>query len=212
MQVCGALSSGPGRNTNMKPPLRASSHWTSRTLVTRASTTRPRTSKRIVSPTSICEPLVDALLDRHLGSGASPASAGCPVQNAPSITFSFGLEVVAIGDHVLAAERAAAADVLERVEVDRRGRGRRSRARAAPESARRLRRRLRASRNAAHGVDLILLDVDQEHVRRRRAAARARTAAAGCDCSERTPRTKKLPRPTASRMTRVWLPGPREAR
>ena len=35
--VCGARSSGPGRNTNMKPPFRASSHLTSRTLVTRAS-------------------------------------------------------------------------------------------------------------------------------------------------------------------------------
>ena len=30
-------------------------------------------------------------------------------------------------------------------------------------------------------------------------------------CSARTPSTKKLPRPTASRITRVWLPGRREA-
>ena len=37
----------PGRNTNMKPPVRASSHLTSRTLVTRAWIARPRTSKRI---------------------------------------------------------------------------------------------------------------------------------------------------------------------
>ena len=50
-------------------------------------------------------------------SGASAASGPCPAQNLPSDDPFVRLELVAIGDHVLAGERAAAADVLIAVEV-----------------------------------------------------------------------------------------------
>ena len=83
MKVCGAWSSGPGRNTNMKPPLRESSHSTSRMLVTRASTTRPRTSKRIWSPTLILKRSWMLSSIETSSSVASAGSAGCPVQNVP---------------------------------------------------------------------------------------------------------------------------------
>ena len=83
MKVCGALSSAPGRNTNMNPPLRESRQSTSRMLVTRALMTRPRMSNRIVSPTLI------ANRSRMPFSTDTSGSADGPFQNSPSIMRSF---------------------------------------------------------------------------------------------------------------------------
>ena len=209
IHVCGAWSSGPGRNTNMKPPLRASSHCTSRTLDTRASTIRPTDVEAHRVADVDLEALVDALLDRHFG-GASRSprgSASSDRQNAPSIDLLVRLEVIAIGDRELARERALAADVLEGLEVGvapaHAGHARahdRDQPRRAGAGA------LRASRNARTAVHLRRQDLDQEHV----GAARPSSSENCCSrlaCSERTPITKKLPMPTASRITRVWLPG-----
>jgi hypothetical protein len=81
--ICGAVSRTPGRNTNMNPPLRASRQSTARILVTRAVTTRPRMSNRIVSPTAIAE------RSRMPSSIDTSASVEGPVQNSPSTIRSF---------------------------------------------------------------------------------------------------------------------------
>ena len=82
--VCGACSNGPGRNTNMKPPLRDSRHSTFRTLDTRALNVRPSTSNFIVSPT--------LMANRSWMPFSIETSGSCdgPVQNLPSVTRSFG--------------------------------------------------------------------------------------------------------------------------
>ena len=48
------------------------------------------------------EALVDALLDRDLELGASAGSGGCPSRTRPSSKRLVRLEVIAVGDHVLA--------------------------------------------------------------------------------------------------------------
>ena len=80
-----------------------------------------------------------------------------PAVHDPLVRF----QAIAIGDHVLAAERAAAADVLIGVEIDV------AAAHAGDPRAqhRDQRRHLRAAvEERAKRIDLILLDVDQEHV------------------------------------------------
>ena len=136
IQVCGGASSGPGRKTNMNPPLRASSHCTSRTLETRASRMRPATSKRMVSPTPILDRSLEALLDRHFrpSARASARASGAAGRAARSAVdhLLVRLEMVAVGDRVLAAQPALP-DVLDRLEASSTCRGRRSPARASPE-------------------------------------------------------------------------------
>ena len=69
------------------------------------------------------------------------------------------------------------------------------------------RRRAPDRQERADAVGLIALDVHQEHVRARRARDCIENSSSRLACSDRTPTMKKAPRPTASRMTRVWLPG-----
>ena len=68
----------------MKPPLRESRQSTSRMLVTRALTIRPRMSNRIVSPTSIWNALA-----RCPRSTDTSGSGDGPFQNVPSTIRSF---------------------------------------------------------------------------------------------------------------------------
>ena len=108
---------------------------------------------------------------------------------------------------VLAAERAARAHVLEALEVRLAAadaRHARPQHRDQPESAGAVRR---IGEERAHAVGLVALDVDQEHVGRVRGRSGSRTRSSRLACSDRTPTMKNAPRPTASRMTRVWLPG-----
>ena len=188
----------------MKPPARKSRPVDSRMLVTRAVTMRPSTSKRIASPT-----LNLRTRSRRLSSiDTSGSPAGGPSSHhAPSIELLVGLEVGPIGDGELARQAAAAAHVLVALEVDV--------ASAHADDARAQHRN-----QLRRGVVAVLRD--------RGARSRRRAAPAGCRagtcparprpsaarsrwsrfaCSARTPRMKKVPRPTASRMTRVWLPG-----
>ena len=150
----------------MKPPLRASSHCTSRTLETRASRMRPTTSKRMVSPTPIrarsCSPC-------SIDTSASAAfSASARLAQRPERAVDHllvRLEVVAVGDRELAPQPALP-DVLEasrgwcllpRTPV--------TRARITGNQPRRAgRRRLARVEERAHRVDLGRQDLDQEHV------------------------------------------------
>ena len=72
----------------MNPPLRASSHSTSRTLDTRASIGRPATSNRMLSPTLILKRSW-MLFSIETSRGLRPVTGGA-VQKVPSMTFSFG--------------------------------------------------------------------------------------------------------------------------
>ena len=115
----------------------------------------------------------------------------------------------AIGDGVFAAERAAAAHVLVVLEIELAALRRRRRARAAPAAARGAAPPLvqvRGDRRLDR-LHLIALDVEQEHVRRVRRRCCTANCATRFSCSDRTPMMKKLPRPTASRTMRIWLPG-----
>ena len=184
----------------MKPPARKSRKSTERKLVTRAVTSRPRTSKRISSPSSIWNRSRRRLLDRHLGIAVDGASSHHSRRRA-----SRWLRGRPVGDGELARQPAAPAHVLVALEVD-----------VAPAHADdagaqhgdQLRRRHRRSRvdERRHAVALRRLDVHQEHVRRVLAHLQGEVLSR-LACSARTPRMKKAPRPTASRMTRVWLPG-----
>ena len=153
---------------------------------------------------------MDAAFDRHLERRRRPpAAVPAPVQNSPLDDPLVRLEMVAIRDHVLAAERTAAAHVLDSFEVhvgaahagDARAQHRHQRAGRPPRAPRR--------EEAAQRVDLILLDVDQEHVGPVALRRSIENLASRLACSERMPSTKKQPSPTASRITRVWLPGRR---
>ena len=142
------------------------------------------------------EALVDAVLDRHLELGASAASGACPPRTARSVTSSFGSRSVAVGDRVLAAERAAAAHVGVVFEIDVAAvhAGHAGAQHRNQRPAWRPRCRPRGTRECRR---LILLDVDQEHVRALPAARRSRSRDR-FDCSARTPRRRSCPaRPRA---------------
>jgi hypothetical protein len=70
--------------------------------------------------------------------------------------------MVAVGDHVLARQRAAAADVLITIEVEVAAANARH---ARPQHRNQHRIAGPFAQERAHRPDLILLDVDQEHVR-----------------------------------------------
>ncbi len=72
------------------------------------------------------------------------------------------------------------------------------------------RRRAGSCEKRAHAVGLAALHVHQEHVRAAFAVVSTENSSSRLACSDRTPTMKKAPRPTASRITRVWLPGTRE--
>ena len=144
----------------MNPPARLSDQSTRRTLVTRASITRPMTSNRTVSPTLMRN------RSRRLSSIDTSASAdGDASQNVPSRHRFVTLEVRTVGDGVLARQRAAAAHVFVVVEghftplhagdacAQDRQQPRRWCARLLP-----------ALEQRGHLRHLILLHVEQEHV------------------------------------------------
>ena len=197
-KVLRRLSSAPGRNTNMKPPFRESRHSTSRMLVTRASIARPRMSNRIVSPTLIREPLVDALLHRHLGSGDGP------FQNRAGDQALVRLEMVAVRDRELALQpEPPLPDILHAVQLrllpahadDARAQHRDELRRGSRRSPGRPETRVTPS--------TCVVWMSSRNMSGESAAACTENSSSRLACSERTPTMKKAPRPTASRITRV---------
>ena len=212
-----AWSKVPGRKTNMKPPARKSCQSTRRTLVTRAVMTRPRTSKRISiadverEPTRKLPSLLaidvgceETLLDRHLrlarDIGASP-------HHSPSMTSSLASSC---GRYVTVYSRASpprprtcfiAVEIhLAALHGDDAGAQRRDQLRRAAR-----RRSTRRGRRPADRADPA--GCRSGTCRARRAPPGSAKSRRRFACSVRTPRMKNAPRPTASRMTRVWLPG-----
>ena len=189
----------------MKPPARKSCQSTRRMLVTRAVIDAASTSKRHL--------VADVEPQRCAGSpprSTPRARRPAPARptTRPAITFSLRLELRAVGDGELARQAAAPAHLLVALERRRRGPSRRRRGRAAPGSccgggaspfcaSRKRGQRCRAGPAGCRSGTC--------PARRARPAPRSR--AAGWPAATRTPRMKKVPRPTASRMTRVWLPG-----
>ena len=158
----------------------------------------------ISSPTLIGQRRRRPFFDRHLG-----LAAGVPASHQlPAITFSFASSFGAVGDGELARQAAAPAHLLVALERRRRALRRRRRARAAPGSA------SAPAPSPFCAVDARPLTPSRwsgwMSIRNMSGAssptctAKSRSRLA---CSARTPRMKKVPRPTASRMTRVWLPG-----
>ena len=137
------------------------------------------------------------------------ASADGPFQNAPCDHALVRLEMVAIRDRVLAADRAPRAPhVLRRrralVSLPRHADDPRAQHRDQLKLARRRapgRRETRARRRPAPA------GCRSGTCRARRPTPAARTRSSRLACSDRTPTMKNAPRPTASRITRVWLPG-----
>ena len=121
---------------------------------------RPRMSKRIVSPTLIWNrSWMPCSID-------TSASGDGPFQNAPSTIVSFGFEVIAIGDRVLAASepRARTSSKLSRLVSRPLTPVTRARSTGISRDCAGAVRRIGEER--AHAVDLLALDVHQEHVRR----------------------------------------------
>ena len=83
MKPWGAWSKTPGRNTNMKPPLRESSQSTARTLDTAARNSRPSTRNCRTSPISRSS-RSRMLSSTETSAGPDPRAG----QNAPSTTLS----------------------------------------------------------------------------------------------------------------------------
>ncbi len=158
-------------------------------------------SNRTVSPTLMLK------RSRSPSSIDTSASVDGEFQNAPVDDRLVRLQVIAIGHGVFAAERAALADVLEALEV-----------RLAALDARHPRAQHRDQLKPAGPARL-----DPPGTRERprpdpagcpsgtcrapSALALISSSSSRLDCIERTPTMKNAPRPTASRMTRVWLPG-----
>ena len=123
-------------------------------------------------------------------------------QNAPSTMRSLAGERIAPGDDELAGDRPVLAHGVDRCEVERAPLDADD-ARAQHRDEARRRRRCRRGR-AGYGdaVALILLDVDQEHVGRIGPEVEGELALQ-VHLEQPHAEMKKLPSPTASRMTRV---------
>ena len=88
----------------MKPPLRASSHSTSRMPITRASMMRPEDVEAHQVADADAGSLVDALLDRDLQLFGIGGQRRLPAPERPRLQRFVRLEMVAIRDDELAAE------------------------------------------------------------------------------------------------------------
>ena len=188
----------------MKPPLRDSRHSTSRML---RDPRRRSIAAEDVEAHRVADVQIAARSAISFSTDTS-ASADGPSQNAPWIDPLVRLEVIAIGDRELAAERRPAARTSSTLSSVRLAAGDADHARAQHRNQLELAGAVRRiAEKRAHAVDLRPLDVEQEHVRRVLPPPAPRTRSSRLACSDRTPTMKKAPRPTASRMTRVWLPG-----
>ncbi len=183
----------------MKPPSRGSSQSTSRTLVTRAVIWRPRMSKRMRSPRRRLRSRIPASID----------TSGSPVvgelQNWPSTIFSFEARwsrqvMVNSRDRPPRPRTASTESRLTSRPVTPATRAR------ATGSSRAEPRRVRASSSAwtpARWSPCTSTKNRSGASGRRSSDSRA----ASVRSTRWVARMKKQPRPTVTRITRVWCPG-----
>ena len=150
------------------------------------------------------EPLVNAALHGDLG---RPCVLGHRRLARPELAVHdllIGFQMIAVSDHVLPCQRASRAHVLHVREIDvATSNTSHPGAQDRNQPRRTCARGLMLLKEGPHLVNLLRQDLDQEHVRSAGRHLERETAEGDCASSVRTPITKKLPRPTASRITRV---------